>query len=122
MGTYDIFDWQGEVVEEAEVDFQEYQQPRNIAIDGSSFKGFKHNAVYDKKYYKLITVNSGSINEETYDWLQEILQSNVIYSYTEDNQPFLTVENYTVSKSTNENEYFMQVQFRSTIHENNVKV
>lgn len=122
LGTYDIFDWQGEVVEESEVGFQEYQQPRNILIDGSSSKGFKYNAVYDKRYYKLITVNSGSINEATYDWLQEILQSNVIYNYTEDNQPFLTVENYTANKSTNENEYFMQVQFRATIHENNVKV
>ena len=122
LGCYDIFDWSGEVVDSQDIFFEEYQQPRQIGLDGSSERGFKHNTVYDTRFTKQVTVNSGSINEETYDWLMELLQSNRIYNYTEPNQPYLTYEGHTATKSTNENEYFVQAVFRATIHENNVKV
>lgn len=119
-GTWDIFDWVGEVVDDSNITREEYQVPREIGVGGGSPAGFIANSVYDTKYTKKHTVNSGTIDANTYIWLQELLQSNMIYSYSEEHQNFLIVENATSTKSTNTNEYTIQVTFKETLFENNV--
>jgi hypothetical protein len=120
FGTWDIFDWVGEVVDDSDITREEYQLPREIGSGGNSPLGFIANSVYDTQYTKKHVVNSGTIDADTYIWLQELLQSNVIYSYSETHQNFLIVESATAQKSTNVNEYTISVTFRESLFENNV--
>lgn len=122
LGTWDTFDWVGEIVYDEDVTRETYQVPREILPDGSSPKGFEANSVYNTQYTRRVTVNSGTIDEATYIWLQELLQSNKIYCYTNDHQNFLIVTGYVSNKSTNNAEFTMQVSFSETIFENSVSV
>ena len=122
FGTWDIFDWVGEVVDDSDITREEYQIPREIGASGASPKSFIANSVYDTQYTKKHVVNSGTIDADTYIWLQELLQSNVIYSYSEAHQNFLIVESATAQKSTNVNEFTIQVTFRESLFENNIAV
>jgi hypothetical protein len=122
LGGYDIFDFVGEVVYDENVTREELQKARTINADGSSDIGFEVNSVYNTQYTPKITVNSGTVDAITYLWLQELLQSNKIYSYTSEHQNFLIVESYTSQKSTNVNEYSLQIVFKESIFENSVNV
>lgn len=122
LGTWDIFDWVGEIIQDENISRNTINNPRTINFDGSSPYGFKYNSVYDTKYTKKFIVNSGIIDADTYNWLQELLQSNVIYNYTSEHQNYLMVDSYLSSKSTNTNEYTIQVTFIETINENNVSI
>jgi len=122
LGTWDVFDWVGEVVRDENVSRQTLQVPREIKSDGSSPLGFIANSVYDTQYVKKWVVNSGTIDGQTYDWLQELLQSNKIYRYNDIHQNFLIVDGYTANKSTNTNDFSLQVTFIETLFENNIGV
>lgn len=122
LGTWDIFDWVGEIIQDENITRESINTPRPIMSDGSSMLGFKYNSVYNTKYTKKFVVNSGIIDASTYNWLQELLQSNVIYNYTSEHQNYLMVDSYISSKSTNTNEYTIQVTFVETINENNVSI
>lgn len=122
FGAWDIFDWVGEVLDDENISREEYQVPRDIGPNGASPSGFIANSVYNTQYTKKHTVNSGSIDYDTWVWLQELLQTNRIFSYSEQHQNFLIVENSTSQRSTNVNEYSIQVTFRESLQENNVSV
>jgi len=122
LGTWDTFDWVGEIVYDEDVTRETYQVPREIQSDGSSPKGFEANSVYNTQYTRRVTVNSGTVDEATYVWIQELLQSNKIYCYTNDHQNFLIVNGYVSQKSTNNAEFTIQVSFTETIFKNNISV
>jgi hypothetical protein len=120
FGCWDIFDFVGEVVSDEDITRENYQVPRQINPDGSSPKGFIANSVYNTQYVPKWTLNSGTIDALTYEWLQELLESNRVYSYTNQHQNFLIVTSYTANKSTNVNEYTLQLILSESIGENNV--
>lgn len=120
LGTYETYSFVGEVVEDQEVMRYTNQKPYQVFNDGSAPLGFEYNSVYDTKYTKLITVNSGTIDEDTYYYLMGLLQSNKIYNYSNPRENFLTVVSQIATKSTNANEYAVQIQFKETIEANNV--
>jgi hypothetical protein len=122
LGAWDIFDWVGETVDDENITREQYEVPREIGYNGASPIGFEANSTYNTQYTKKHTVNSGTIDFNTYVWLQELLQSNKIYSYTEQHQNFLIVDNSVSNRSTNVNEYSIQVTFLETLFENNVSV
>ena len=122
FGAWDIFDFVGEVVYDEDVTRENYQVPREIFKDGSSPNGFIANSVYNTQYTPKVTLNSGTIDAQTYVWLQELLQSNKIYSYTNQHENFLLVDSYTANKSTNINEFTLQLIVRESLAENNVAV
>ena len=89
-------------------------------MKGAAAVGFQYNSTIDTTYTKIITVNTGIIHEDTYYFLQGLLQSNRIYHYDDIHQNYLNVMGQTSTKSTNTNEYTLQIQFKETISENNV--
>lgn len=121
-GCWDIFDFVGEVVYDEDVTRENYQVPREINANGSSPNGFINNSVYNTQYTPKVTLNSGTIDSSTYEWLQELLQTNRIYSYTNPHQNFMIVDSYTANKSTNVNEFTLQLILRESIGENNISV
>lgn len=122
LGTYDTFDFLGIVENSINRSNKLYVVPRDINADGSSSEGFKTLTTYDTKVTKTLTVNSGWLNEATFDWLIELLSSNNIYSYTEEYQNYLNVGGYTYTKNTNENTYNLEIQFVHNIIENTCSV
>jgi hypothetical protein len=120
LGTYETYSFVGEVVEDQEVERETIQKPYSVSATGAAPLGFEYNSIYGTKYTKLITVNSGTVDEDTYYYLMQLLQSNKIYNYSNVHENFLTVVSQTAQKSTNASEYTVQVQFRETIEENNV--
>jgi len=121
LGTYETFSFVGEVVEDAEVLRQTYQTPYNVTVTGEAPKGFQYNGVYDTSYTKLWTVNSGTVDEDTYYYIQDMLASNKLYNYSNPHENFLTMVSQTTPKSSNQAEYTVQVVFKETIFENNVE-
>ena len=122
LGAWDTFSWVGEIVSDEDVTRENYQVPREIRADGSSPLGFIANSVYNTQYVPKWTLNSGTVDAQTYEWLQEILQSNRIYSPTLEHQNFLLVDSYTANKSSNTNEFTLQIIVRESLGENNVSV
>jgi hypothetical protein len=122
FGTWDVFDFVGEVIQDENVTREYYQVPREIGKSGASPVGFISNSVYNTQYTKKWTLNSGTIDSDTYQWLQEMLQSNRIYNYNTTHQNFLMVDSFQANKSTNVNEYTLQVTVIETIFENSVSV
>lgn len=121
LGTYETFSFVGEVVEDQEVLRQTYQAPYIVNSVGAANDGFIYNGVYDTSYTKLWTVNSGTVDADTYYYLMELLASNKIYNYSNPHENFLTVVQQIAQKSSNQAEYTVQVQFKETIFENNVE-
>lgn len=121
LGTYETFSFVGEVVEDQEIIRQNYQAPYSVNVDGSASDGFQYNGVYDTQYTKLWTVNSGTVDSDTYYYLMGLLQSNKIYNYSNPHENFLTVVSQTAQKSTNSAEWTVQVVFKETIFENQVE-
>jgi hypothetical protein len=122
VGGYDAFDFAGIVENSVERTFSTYTVPREYNVGGASPLGFtvqKSNLVQTTK---LITVNSGWINTVTFDWLLELLKSPNIYSYTETNQNYLNLISFTYKKSSLEDLFDMECQFRFTTFENTIAV
>jgi hypothetical protein len=122
LGTYSIFDFAGEIVNDITYTSEEYEIPREITIYGSSPKGFQSKTVYNTKVVKTIQANTGWIDEETFDWLMELINSNRCYNYTETDQSFLIASNPVYKKSSNDDLYKIDVTFTETIFQNNISV
>ena len=122
LGTYDIFDFAGEIVNSVTHSNETYEVPREIALGGNSPNGFQATTVYDTKVTKTIAANSGWINLETFNWLIELIESNRCYNYTETDQSFLVAGTPTYTKSTNDDLYQIDVTFTETLYQNSVSV
>jgi hypothetical protein len=122
LGAYDTFDFVGIVEDSITRTNKNYTIPRQINNNGSSPVGFKNEAMFDTQVTKTITVNSGWIDQDHFDWLIELMQSNNIYSYTEDNQNYLNVTGFTYTKSSLDDLYELEITFKLTIFENSVSV
>lgn len=120
LGTYETFSFIGEVQEGQDIERDSYQQPYKINSDGSANIGFNYNTTYNTQHTKTFVVNTGIIDADTYYYLMGMLQSNTIYNYGIPYQNYLIVTNVATTKSTNNQEYTVQVSFKQTISENNV--
>jgi hypothetical protein len=120
LGTYETYSFYGELVESQEINRSLYQKPYDVADDGSALPGFEYNSVYDTDYTKIWTVNTGIITEDNFDYLMGLLQSNKVYRYDVAHKNYLIVQSHTATKSTNTNEYNLQIVFSETINENNI--
>lgn len=122
LGTYDIFDFAGEIIDSVQHDNETYEVPRALNLQGGSPLGFQAKTVYNTKVTKTIAANTGWINEDHFDWLMELLESNRCYNYTETDQSFLVVESIDYSKSSNDDLYQIDVQFIETLYQNQISV
>jgi len=120
FGTYETYTFVGEVIDESDVTRSSYQKPYPINPNGSASGGFEHNSTLDTTYTKVYTLNTGIIDEDTWFFLQGMLNSNRIYHYDETYQTYMNIIGQTSTKSTNTNEYSLQVVVMETINENNV--
>ena len=120
LGTYETYAFTGERIDTADISRDLYQKPYTLSPNGSASLGFQYNSTIDTNYTKTFTINTGIIDSLAFDYLQGLLQSNRIYHYDDVHQVYLNVIGQQVSKSTNTNEYSVQVQFKETIIENNV--
>ena len=121
LGTYSTYSFVGEVVEGEEVLRQTFQSPYEINSAGQAGVGFQYNGIYDTMYTKTWVVNSGTIDEDTYYFLQDLLASNKIYNYSNVHENFLTIVGQQSTKSSNDAEYTVQITFKETIFENNIE-
>lgn len=121
FGAYETYTFVGEKVEQADIFRETYQRPYDINPDGSASGGFEYNSTLDTDYTKVYTLNTGIIDSETFYYVQGLIQSNRLFHYDDESQTYLTIVNQTVSKSSNENEYFVQIVVKETINENNVE-
>jgi hypothetical protein len=121
-GVWSIFDFSGEIVNGVIQTNQAMEVPREIGLLGASPKGFQANTIFDTKATDTIDVNSGWIDEKHFDWLIELLASNRIYNYTDDNQPFLIVKSVNYKKSSNDDLFTVDVSFSETLQVNNVSI
>lgn len=121
-GTWDIFDFSGEIIDSVEHSNIKYQIPRKVSLQGASSRGFQANTVYGTKVLKTITCNTGWINEEAFDWLIELLSSNRIYNYTDTDQPFLITKSVDYKKSSNDDLFQIDVIFNETLEQNNISI
>lgn len=122
LGGYDSFDFVGIVENSIDRSSSPYTVPLQYNDDGSLLQGSKYNSTYNTLVTKTIVANSGWIDEDHYNWLIELLKSNNIYSYTTEDQNYLTVNNFTYTKSSLDDLYQVEVSFTQTIHENNITV
>ena len=122
LGTYDIFDFAGEIVNSVTHENETYEVPRSINQQGGSPYGFQSTTVYNTKVTKTIAANTGWIDEDHFDWLMELIESNRCYNYTETDQSFLVVESVDYSKSSNDDLYQIDVQFIETLYQNQISV
>lgn len=120
LGVYETYTFTGELQETSEVSKDSYQKPYPIDFSGAAAVGFEYNSTIDTRYTKTYTVNTGIISADVYYFLQGLLQSNRIYRYDDTHQNYLNVLGQTTIKSSNDNEYSLQIQMKETISENNV--
>ena len=121
LGTFETYSFVGEVVESEMVERQTYQVPYSVNSAGQANKEFQYNGAYDTQYTKTWTVNSGTIDNDTYYFLQDMLASNRLYNYSNPHENFLTIASHKSNKSSNQAEWTVQVTFKETIFENNVE-
>lgn len=122
IGGDDTFDFVGIVENSVLRENKIYTVPKEIQVGGKSPEGFKSEATYDTKVTKIITVNSGWIDSDHFNWLIELLSSNNIYSYTEDYQNYLNFESFTYLKSSLDDLFEVEVTFRLTTYENSISI
>ena len=120
LGTYETYSFYGEVIEGQEINRDLYQKSFEVDAYGAADEGFQYNSVLDTDYTKTWVVNTGIINEDNFNYLQGLLQSNRIYHYDDVHKNYLIPTAQTATKSTNTNEYSLQITFRETISENQV--
>lgn len=117
-GGFDAWTFNGIVENGIERTYGTYTVPREYGIDGASPKGFNVETTYSVKTQRVVTCNTGWINVEHFDYLMELMKSPMIFSYTETNQNYLNLINYTYKKSSLEDLYDCEVTFRFTTFEN----
>ena len=91
-------------------------------VDGSLSPGFKYNAAYDTQTTKKLTVNSGWIDSQTFDWLKELVASNEIYIYSNEYDNYVLVKGFKYNKSSNDTLYNIELELDYTIYENSISV
>jgi hypothetical protein len=122
LGVYDTFDFIGvkeTVLDRTYGEFTVNIQPNYL---GAYLQGFKNKSVYNTMVTKRITANTGYINQDHLHWLQELLMSNNIYDYSEDNQHYLKIIDHKYMESSQDDIFDMEITFEYTIYENNVGV
>ena len=122
LGMYDSFDFIGVVEESVKREYDTYTVPLNYNTDGSLAKGFKNSATYNCKILKRIKCNTGWIDENHFDWLMELMNTNNIYSTSTEFQNYLNMIEYTYKKSSLNDLFDIEVTFDWTIFEPNVGV
>lgn len=122
LGTWDIFDFSGEIIDDVEYSNDRIEIPREVNTLGSSPAGFIANSVYNTRVTKKIACNTGWIDMQTFDWLIDLLASNRIYNYTDSNQPYLIVDSVNYQASSNDDLYNIDVVFQETLHLNNISI
>jgi hypothetical protein len=122
LGAYDSVDFVGIVERSVNREYGEYtvvSTPNNF---GAFVQGFKNSALYNTKITKTIVCNTGFLNKAHLNWLEELLASNNIYDYTEDNQHYLKVVDYKYIESSQEDIFDMEITFEYTIYQNGIKI
>lgn len=122
LGTYETYTFVGEVIESQDIESTTYQKPYGVSSRGAATPGFQYNTVIDTKYVKTWILNTGIISSDTFDFLMGMLQSNRIYHYDDEYQNYLIVKSHTAEKSTNNNEYSVQIVVEESISKNNVNM
>jgi hypothetical protein len=120
LGGYDSFDFIGIVEQTIDRSYGTYTVPINANPDGSLSQGYKKTSTYDVKVVNKIIVNSGWIDEEHFEWLKELMESNEIYSHTTDNMNYLNLTNFKYNKSSLDDLYEIEASFIQTSYENNI--
>ena len=120
LGTYETYSFVGELIESQDTERMRYQRPYELNSDGSAEEGFLYNATLDTKLTRKYTLNTGIINADTFYFLRGMLNSNRIYHYDAEHENYLNIVGETATKSTNDNEYSLQLQVIETIIVNNV--
>jgi hypothetical protein len=122
LGTFDTFDFRGQIDFNINREAKSYTVPRNPKRDGSLENGFKYNADYDVRVTNKLTVNSGWVNQQTFDWLKELLSSNEIYIYSTEYDNYVTITGFKYNKSSRDNQYNLEIELTYTIQDNNVSI
>lgn len=122
LGTYETYSFIGELQENEEIVRSTYQRPYPIDSDGAAAMSFQYNTIFDTSFTKIFVANTGIISEDEYYYLMGLLQSNRIYNYDSIHQNYIMVLAHIAMKSTNTNEYSIQITFKETISENNVSI
>lgn len=122
LGTYDSFDFAGVAEEGLDRTAKEYTVTRDINFDGSLDIGFKYRASYDVGVTKKLTVNSGWINSETFNWLIELVNSNEVYVYSNEYDNYVRITSFKYTKSSNDTLYNVELELTQTISENNISI
>jgi hypothetical protein len=120
LGTYETFTFIGELQESATIERESYQRPYPVIDSGEAFIGFRYNATLSTEYVKKYTINTGFIDADTFYFLEGLLQSNYIYRYDQPYEKYIRIESESIVKSTNDNQYSIQMVVIETITENNV--
>lgn len=122
LGMYDSFDMIGVVEETVSRETGSYTVPIDYNVDGSISAGQKNIATYNTKILKKVTCNTGWIDNNHFDWLQELLKSNNVYSTNTVNQNYLNLTGFKYNKSSLDDLFDCEFTFDYTIYENNVSV
>lgn len=118
LGGYDTFDFVGVKETTYNREFGEYTVPLNPSLKGALEQGYKYNGIYNTKITKRIVANTGYLDKTHLTWLEELLNSNEIYDYTEDNQHYLRLIEHQYIHSSQEDIFDMEVTFEYTLYEN----
>ena len=122
LGTYDTFDFTGLAESSINRSDKDYTVVRDINFDGSTNIGFKNNATYDVATVKKVTVNSGWIDLNTFNWLLELLSSNTIYIYSSEYDSYVNLTGFKYASSSNDTLFNVEIELTQTIQENNISV
>jgi hypothetical protein len=122
LGTFDTFEFIGLQEETIDRTSKQITLPLTPNADGSYSEGFKYSANYDVQVTKKVVLNSGLLDQAHFDWLQELMASNEIYSYSEEFVNYLKLDSFKYQKNTQSNEYNIEVTFIQTIYESNVSI
>lgn len=120
LGTFETHTFIGELVEDQTIDRSEYQKPYDVVSTGAAQQGFEYNSILNTEFTKTYVVNTGWLNADNYYYVLGLLKSNKIYRYSDDTRQYLIPVSQIATKSTNNNEYSLQITFKETINVNNV--
>lgn len=122
LGGFDSVDFVGIVEETINRESGTFTLPINYSQDGSAPQGFKSKTTFDTRVTNKIITNTGWIDQEHFDWLMELMQSNEIYSYTTTNQNYLNLESFKYKKSSLDDLYEVECTFTETTYLNSIDV
>lgn len=122
LGTWDTHDFVGIAEETVDRTKNNLTVPLSINANGSVNKGFKSSTNYNVQVTKKVTVNSGWINHDHFEWLIELMSSNEIYSYTTTQLNYLKLDSYKYTANNQSDQFIVEATFIQTIFEQSVSV